>query len=91
MFEEYVSEINDVKYYCYNEIRDSVEAYNLLNTENSNLFGNKIGDLIETPRIANASDILIKWIQHSKSIFVVGPPASGKRYIIYNGSLKLYH
>jgi len=82
MFGEFMPETNDVKYYCYNEIRDNIEAYNLLDTENSNVFGNKIGDLIETPRIANASDILVKWIQHSKSIFVVGPSASGKRYII---------
>lgn len=80
MFGEYVPEINDTTYYYYNEIRDNVEAYNLLGTENSNLLGNKIGDLIETPRIANSSDILVKWIQHSTSIFVVGPPASGKRY-----------
>jgi len=79
MFGEYVPEINDSKYYRYNEMRDNVEAYNLLETENSNLFGNKIGDLIETPRIAYASDILVKWIQHSTSIFVVGPSASGKR------------
>jgi len=85
MFGEYVPEINDSKYYCYNEIRDNIEAYNSPDTENSNLFGNKIGDLIETPRIANASDILVKWIPHSTSIFVVGPSASGKRY---NGSLK---
>ncbi|XP_060838419.1 cytoplasmic dynein 2 heavy chain 1 [Rhopalosiphum padi] len=83
MFGEYMPETNDVKYYCYNEIRDNIEAYNLLDTENSNVFGNKIGDLIETPRIANASDILVKWIQHSKSIFVVGPSASGKSKIIF--------
>jgi len=88
MFGEYVPEINDTKYYFYNEIRDNIEAYNTLDTENSNLFGNKIGDLIETPRIANASDILVKWIQYSTSIFVVGPSASGKRY---NGSLKCYN
>lgn len=70
---------SDEKYYCYNETRDNIEDYSSLNLENSNLFGNKIGDLIETPRIANATDILVKWIQHSTSIFVVGPSASGKR------------
>lgn len=81
-------EIKGTKYFCYNEIRDSIEAYNSLDTENSNLSGNKIGDLIETPRITNASDILVKWIQYSTSIFVVGPSASGKRY---NCSLKCYY
>jgi len=70
---------SDEKYYCYNETRDNIEDYSSLNLENSNLYGNKIGDLIETPRIANATDILVKWIQHSTSIFVVGPSASGKR------------
>jgi len=79
MFEEYVPE-TDAKYYCYNETRDNIEPYNLLDTENSNIFGNKIGDLIETPRIANATDILSKWIHHSTSIIIVGPSASGKRY-----------
>jgi len=88
MFGVYVPEINDTKYYFYNETRDNIEAYNSLDTENSNLFGNKIGDLIETPRIANASDILVKWMQHSTSIFVVGPSASGKRY---SSSLKCYY
>jgi len=79
MFGEYMVE-TDTKYYCYNQTRDNIEAYHLLDTENSNLFGNKIGDLIETPRIAHATDILVKWIQHSPSIFVVGPSASAKRY-----------
>lgn len=79
LFGEYVPE-TDEKYYCYNETRDNIETYNLLDTENSNLYGNKIGDLIETSRVAHASDILIKWIQLSRSIFVVGPSASGKRY-----------
>lgn len=77
MFGEYLPE-TDIKYYFYNRTRDSIEAYNLLDIDKSNLFGNKIGDLIETPRIINATDILVKWIQNSKSIFVVGPPASGK-------------
>lgn len=72
----------DVKYYCYNQARDQIEAYNLLDSENSNLSGNKIGDLIETPRVAYATDILVKWVHHSTSIFVVGPSASGKRYSI---------
>lgn len=70
---------SDEKYFFYNETRDNIEDYSSLEVENSNLFGNKIGDLIETPRIANATDILVKWIQHSTSIFVVGPSASGKR------------
>lgn len=77
MFGEYVPE-TDVKYYCYDQTRDNIEAYNELDTDKSSLLGNKIGDLIETPRISNATDILVKWLQHSKSIFVVGPPASGK-------------
>lgn len=77
MFGEYAPE-TDTKYYYYNQTRDSIETYNLMDTDN--LFGNKIGDLIETPRIANATDILVTWIQHGTSIFVVGPPASGKRY-----------
>lgn len=71
----------DAKYFCYNQTRDCIEAYNLLDAENSNEFGNKIGDLIETPRISNATDILVNWIQHSTSIFVVGPSASAKRYM----------
>lgn len=78
MFGEYMPE-TDANYYRYNATRDNIEDYTSLDLENSNLFGNKIGDLIETPRIANATDILIEWIQHSRSIFVVGPPASGKR------------
>lgn len=81
MFEEYVPE-TDTKYYSYNQTRDSIETYNLMDTDN-NLFGNKIGDLIETPRISNATDILVAWIQHGTSIFVVGPSASGKRYSTY--------
>lgn len=80
MFGEYVPE-TDSRYYCYNQIRNDIEAYSLPDADNSNVY--KIGDLIETPRIANSIDILIKWIQHSASIFIVGPPASGKRLVIY--------
>lgn len=86
MFGEYVPE-SDTKYYFYDQTRDSIEAYNLLDIDKSNLFGNKIGDLIETPRIVNATDILVKWIQYSKSIFVVGPPASGKGWIHFISKL----
>jgi len=82
MFGEYVAE-TDTKYYRYNRARDNIEAYHLLDAENSNLSGNKIGDLIETPRIAHATDILIEWLQHSRSIFLIGPSASAKRYEIY--------
>lgn len=78
MFGEYVPE-SDEKYYRYNEISDTIEDYTSLDAENSNLFGDKIGDLIETPRVTNATDILVKWIQHGSPIFVVGPSASGKR------------
>lgn len=82
MFGEYVVE-TDIKYYCYNQTRDTIDAYNIQDTENSNLFGNRIGDLIETPRIAHATDILVEWIQHSTSIFIIGPSASAKRYVKY--------
>lgn len=78
MFGEYAPG-SDSKYFYYNQERDDIETYNMLYSENSNLFESKIGDLIETPRIANAVDILAKWIQYSNSIFVVGPSASGKR------------
>lgn len=78
MYGEYVPEA-DEKYYCYNETRDNIETYSSLETDNLNLYGSKIGDLIETTRISNATDILVKWIQHSRSIFVVGPSGSGKR------------
>lgn len=76
-FGEYVPETEE-SYYCYNQSRDCIESYDILDTENSNLLGNKIGDLIETPRIMNSVNILIEWIQHSTLIFVVGPSASGK-------------
>lgn len=79
MFEEYVSETN-AKYFYYNQTTDNIETYNLLDTDNLDVFEYKIGDLIETPRISHATDILIKWIQQSTSIFVVGPSASGKRF-----------
>lgn len=68
-------------YYRYNQSRDNIEAYDRLDNENSNLLGNRIGDLIETPRIAHSTDILVQWIQRSTLIFVVGPSASGKRYL----------
>lgn len=79
MLGEYVSETN-TKYYYYNQTTDNIDAYNLVDTDNLDVFEYKVGDLIETPRISNATDILVKWIQQSTSIFVVGPSASGKRF-----------
>ncbi|XP_050526495.1 cytoplasmic dynein 2 heavy chain 1 isoform X2 [Daktulosphaira vitifoliae] len=76
MTEEYVPE-TDLHYYFYNKERDNIDSYQFIEPCSYNT-----GDLIKTPRISQAIDILINWIKYSKSVFVIGPSGSGKRQLI---------
>ncbi|XP_050420010.1 cytoplasmic dynein 2 heavy chain 1 [Adelges cooleyi] len=81
MIGEYVPE-SESRYYFYNRLRDDIDSYRCAGTDSPNPFGYKTGDLVETPRISNATDVLVEWMQRGTSIFVVGPSGSGKSKMI---------